>query len=83
MTKLCLSVLIPLYNEEELVGTLLDRVVKAELPEGWTSEVIVVDDGSTDGSDLVVEESAKRYPGRIRLIRHASNRGKGAAVRTA
>ena len=77
------SILVPLYNEEEFVGTLLDRVLAASLPANLNREVIVVDDGSTDGSDRVVEEVASSHPGLLRLIRHPRNMGKGAAIRTA
>jgi len=78
-----LSILIPLYNEEEFIGTLLERVLSAPLPDHLSREVIVADDGSTDGSDKVVEQFAARYPGIVRLFRHDRNRGKGAAIRTA
>lgn len=78
-----LSILVPLYNEEEFVGLLLERVLEAPLPEGLRREIVVVDDGSDDGSAEVVEEIAKAHPHVVRLIRHARNRGKGAAVRTA
>ena len=77
------SVLIPLYNEEEFVATIIHRVMKAPLPAGFQSEIVVVDDGSTDGSTAVVEELSAASSGRIRLIKHERNRGKGAAVRTA
>ena len=78
-----LSILVPLYNEEEFVGLLLERVLEAPLPEGLRREIVVVDDGSDDGSAEVVEEIAKAHPNVVRLIRHGRNRGKGAAVRTA
>jgi glycosyltransferase involved in cell wall biosynthesis len=78
-----LSILIPLYNEEEFVGTLLERVLAAPLPEGVDREIIVVDDGSTDGSAEIVEAMAAVHPGVLRLIRQPRNQGKGAAVRTA
>jgi len=78
-----LSILIPVYNEEEFAGVLLERVLQAPLPDGLTSEIIVVDDGSSDSSVEVVEQIANAHPGRIRLIRHERNRGKGAAIRTA
>lgn len=76
------SVLVPLYNEEEYVSASIRGVLETPLPEGVSLEVIVVDDGSTDGSAEVVEELARDYSC-IRLIRHPANRGKGAAIRTA
>ena len=75
--------MIPLYNEEEFIAALLERVLAAPLPAGLERELIVVDDGSTDGSAEIVEEYSARHPETIRLIRHGRNRGKGAAVRTA
>ncbi len=77
-----LSVLVPLYNEEEFVAPLLERVLEAPLPDAMEREIIVVDDGSTDGSAEIVAAMAARHP-EIRLIRRERNRGKGAAVRTA
>lgn len=78
------SILMPLYNEEECVRICLQRVLEAKLPEGWTREIIVVDDGSTDRSVEIVEEfAAADASGAIRLIRHERNQGKGAAVCTA
>ena len=50
------SVLVPLYNEEEFVGPLLERVLAAPLPGGVEREIIVVDDGSSDGSAETVEQ---------------------------
>jgi glycosyltransferase involved in cell wall biosynthesis len=76
------SILVPLYNEEEYVGALLERVLAAPLGEGLEREIVVVDDGSRDGSAEVVEALAAAEP-RIRLIRHERNQGKGAAIRTA
>jgi len=79
-----LSVLIPLYNEEEFIRELLGRVVAAPLPEGLDRELIVVDDCSTDDSVASVEAFIASRPGvSVRLIRHEKNRGKGAAIRTA
>jgi glycosyltransferase involved in cell wall biosynthesis/phospholipid N-methyltransferase len=78
-----LSILIPLYNEEEFVGTLLERVLSAPLPEGVTREIVVVDDGSTDGSAAIVEQIAAAHPTVLRFIRQPRNQGKGAAIRTA
>lgn len=84
MNSESLSILIPLYNEEEFICELLARVVAAPLPGGLDREIIIVDDGSTDGSAEAVEHFIASQPGvRIQLIRHEKNRGKGAAVRTA
>jgi len=78
-----LSILIPLYNEEAFVTALLRRVLEAPLPPGMDREIILVDDGSQDGSQEIAEDFAGRYPGTITLLRHDRNRGKGAAIRTA
>ena len=78
-----LSVLVPLYNEEEFVGALLERVLAAPLPEGLALEVVVADDGSTDSSVQEVEEVAARRPGVIRLLKAERNEGKGSALRRA
>ncbi len=78
-----LSVLVPLFNEEDFVGTLLERVISAPLPSGLELEIIVADDGSTDGSAEAVELVAARHPGVIRLLRSARNQGKGAALQRA
>jgi len=79
-----LSILIPLYNEEEFVGELLSRVARAPLPGNLDREIIVVNDCSVDGSVEVVEDFIAAHPElRIRLLHHARNIGKGAAIRTA
>jgi len=83
MPSSTLSVLIPLFNEEEFIGTLLERVIAAPLPAGMNKEIIVVDDGSTDESATIVAGFCDTYPGIVRLIRADRNRGKGAAIRTA
>ena len=59
-----LSILVPLFNEEEYIAPLLSRALAAPLPDGLEREIIVVDDGSTDGSDRIVEEFAARHPSR-------------------
>ncbi len=71
-----LSVIIPVYNEVKTIHTLLDRV----LATGLTSEIILVDDGSSDGTRDVL----KNWDGShgIRVILHTKNQGKGAAVRS-
>ncbi len=75
-----LSVLIPVYNEHETIEELIRRVAAVDLGPGSEMEIIVVDDGSTDGTrDLLAQ---MRVPG-LRVIEHEQNRGKGGAIRTA
>ena len=72
-----LTVIVPVFNERNTVTEILRRMRRAELPIDL--EVIVVDDGSTDGTDRILsalEDST------VRVLRHPDNRGKGAAVRT-
>ena len=83
MPSRLLSILIPVYNEEEFIGEILDRVIRAPLPPGLEREVIVVDDGSGDDSPRIAEAARQRHPGLIRVIRFGDNQGKGAAVRRA
>ncbi len=78
-----ISILVPLYNEEEFVATLLEQVIAAPLPEGFEREIIVADDGSQDASVQEVEAVAEKYPGVIRLLKTTRNQGKGAALRRA
>jgi glycosyltransferase involved in cell wall biosynthesis len=76
-----LSILIPVYNERYLVRELLRRVLAVEIPGITALEVIVVDDGSKDGTRAILREIAAAEP-RIRYIEHERNGGKGAAIRT-
>lgn len=75
-----LSVLIPVYNEAMTLERLLRRVLEVELP--CAREVVVVDDGSTDGSREILARFAQGHT-EIQVILHAQNQGKGAAIRTA
>jgi glycosyltransferase involved in cell wall biosynthesis len=83
-----LSVVIPVFTEEETVAVLLDRVVAAPLPEGIERlELVVVDDCSTDDTWRILQgfEPSPRSDGRpvtMARERHQINRGKGAALRT-
>jgi dolichol-phosphate hexosyltransferase len=74
-----LSILMPVYNERERVERAISEVLDTPLPTNF--ELIVVNDGSTDGTTEILDRS--RWDGRVRLIHHEVNRGKGAAVRTA
>src|SRR5580693_2750740 len=77
-----LSILIPVYTERTVVERSLALVLAAPLPENMERELIIVDDCSSDGTSDILQRLAQSEP-RIRLLRHAVNQGKGAAVRTA
>jgi glycosyltransferase involved in cell wall biosynthesis len=71
-----LSVVIPVYNEKETIRRIIEKVLKLD----FVKEVLVVDDGSTDGTAEILKEAA--FDGRVKLFFHDRNRGKGAALRT-
>ncbi len=77
-----LSILIPVYNERNVVERSLAQVLAAPLPGNMERELIVVDDRSTDGTWDILSRLAQAQPS-IQLVRHEVNRGKGAAIRTA
>ena len=73
-----LSVIIPVYNERRWLPELLARVLAVDVDK----QVVVVDDGSTDGTAEWLEAWRRGQPDWVAVIRHPSNRGKAAAVRT-
>ena len=73
-----ISVVIPVYNEKSTVSTIVDTVRNVELP--IEKEIIIIDDGSSDGTTAVVEDLRSQY--NLVLISHEKNRGKGAALRS-
>ena len=76
MNQPLLSVIMPVYNERQTLPEILTRVRAVDLRK----EIVVVDDGSTDGTrDLLMEEGKK---GDLKIVYHQANQGKGAAVRT-
>ncbi len=77
-----LSVLMPVYNERYLVAEAIERVLRVESPLVRQLDLIVVDDGSTDGTREILRELAAARPGAFTYLEHDRNRGKGAAVRT-
>jgi glycosyltransferase involved in cell wall biosynthesis len=73
-----LSILMPVYNEIERVERAINEVLQTELPSEF--ELIIVDDGSTDGTRELLRKST--WDDRVRLFEHEVNQGKGAAIRT-
>jgi glycosyltransferase involved in cell wall biosynthesis len=74
-----LSILMPVYNERERVERAIEQVLGCVLPVEF--ELIVVDDGSVDGTGALLRD--RDWGEQVRLFTHPENRGKGAAVRTA
>ena len=74
-----ISVVVPLYNEEESLPELLAWIDRVAAAHAFTYEAILVDDGSSDGSWAVVERLAAQYP-TLRGIRFSRNYGKSAAL---
>ncbi len=80
MSYKCLSVIIPCFDEEASLEQLVDRV-RAASTLGLTLEILIVNDGSRDGSLEIARGLAEADP-RINVIDHGHNQGKGAALRT-
>ena len=71
-----LSIVIPVYNEEEKIKNTLNKCLKYLKSNNWDFEFIVVNDGSKDGTSRIVKNFKK-----VKLIEHKPNRGKGYSVR--
>jgi glycosyltransferase involved in cell wall biosynthesis len=81
MRKNILSVVMPAYNEKDTILKMIAKVLALDI----VKEVIIVDDGSTDGTRELLKNSfcvPGRSDGRVRVIFHERNLGKGAALRT-
>lgn len=75
-----LSVIIPAYNEEKRLPDSLERVLTFLDGQSFSSEILVVDDGSTDETATIARRFAGEHA-RVRILRYTPNRGKGHAVR--
>jgi len=78
MTKMKLSIIIPVYNEEKTISVILDKVKNLTI-NGIEKEIIIVDDGSTDNSKNILKSHVSKE---MIIICHKKNSGKGAAVKT-
>ena len=70
------TIIVPAYNEAEGIGVVLDTIINCMHNAGVEYELMVVDDGSTDGTEAIVEAKG------VRVIRHKFNRGYGASLKT-
>lgn len=80
MSEIELTVVIPCYNEENAIAHSLE-VLRETLSSNGSHEVLVIDDGSTDGTASILAEKANAYPD-VRVVRHLHNQGYGAALKT-
>lgn len=77
-----LSILIPCFNEEKMIASILKKVIDVDC--GLQKELIIVNDNSSDNSSAVIEEFIKlNSDDNIKLLQHPTNKGKGACIRTA
>ena len=78
-----LSVIVPAYNEEKTIGTILQTLLSVELIGGLEMEIVVVNDCSRDGTEVAVEQFIATHPdAAITYRKHTVNQGKGAALHT-
>ena len=73
-----ISIIIPVYNEEKTIKTIVDRVIKSNTLN-LSKEIVIIDDGSKDNTNKIVSKFKGKQ---FKLIRHKKNKGKGAALRT-
>ncbi len=78
-----LSILMPVYNEQEFIKECVEKVLAATLPDNFDRELIIVDDGSTDDTRKVIADIVNGNGHQVRAYYHDKNQGKGAAVRRA
>ena len=77
-----LSVVLPVYQEQTTIGSLLSEMMEALEAQGFDFEIVAVDDGSEDGTLQALEAARARSGSRVNVVRHLYNRGNGAALRT-
>src|SRR5690348_17722382 len=71
------SIIIPVYNEKNTIQQVIELVQQAP----YEKEIIIVDDGSTDGTREILQQS--QWPENVHIVYHEKNMGKGAGIRTA
>lgn len=76
MSNRKISIIVPCYNEEKTVGLVINRLIELSFP-GWEKDIIVVNDGSKDGTEKVLSQ----FTSKVKVINMPKNGGKGTAVR--
>ncbi len=74
-----LSIVIPVYNEQNTLEKIIKKVLSVKLPLGVLKEIIIVNDGSTDDTLKILKKIKSKS---IKIFHHTTNQGKGAAIRT-
>lgn len=74
-----LSIIIPVFNEKETISEIIKRVREVRIPS-FEKEIIIVDDGSTDGTSDEIKKTIQGLD--IKFLKHKKNSGKGAAIKT-
>jgi glycosyltransferase involved in cell wall biosynthesis len=83
MTISKLSIIIPCYNEGLTIHLILDKIAQSQLSNGISKELILINDCSTDETEKSIVTYIAANPGQnIKYFKHASNKGKGAAIHT-
>ena len=77
-----LSIIIPVYNEEKTISTVLQKVSRVDLIDNIDKEIIIVDDASQDNTTKEIEKYISKSNENIHFFSHEKNKGKGAAIHT-
>lgn len=77
-----ISVVLPIFEEEETIKSLIPSIIHVLSEQGFTFEVIAVDDGSKDNSLRVLRDLKQTHPDTLRVVQHLHNKGNGTSLRT-
>lgn len=80
--SLQVSVVLPIFEEEEMIKQLIPEIVETLVIEGIRFDIIAVDDGSKDNTPDTLKELKRAYPDQVSVVSHLHNKGNGAALRT-
>lgn len=81
-SNITLGVIIPMYNEEKVSSRTIEEVLKVLKKIQISSKLIVIDDGSSDGTPAILKQKIKKYPNNLVVLTHKKNAGYGGATQT-